>query len=537
MSKYENFSKEELLLLIEKQEQELAQKKYGLVWDAEREPEQVVLDCENNLPVLKRVKGKEIKTCDEQDNILIEGDNYHALTVLNYTHKEKIDVIYIDPPYNTKKEGFIYNDKMVDENDGYRHSKWLNFIEKRLKLAKELLSKHGLIFISIGTDEFSQLKMLLDKVFSEKNFISNIIIKSNPRGKQQMIIPECHEYLIVYSKNANKVNTNFLELDKSKVNEYNKVNDNGEKYREMGLRKRGAASRRVDVPNLFYPIYINSKTKEVSLSKGKKFSEVAIPVLSTGEEGRWRWGKEKFAKDKVCLFGKKVNGKRWDVFEKDYLIRNNVQKGIKPFSIWDEKEVNYEKGKAELSIIFDGISPFDYPKTTYLLKKIIKFAAKKDSVILDYFAGSGTTGHAVLDINKEDDGNRKFILCTNNELNGLEKEFKKKGMSEKEIQEHGICRRVTYPRIKKVIKGYKKNGSGEKVEGLGGNLQYFKTAMVKKTRNKDQVRLNLTRECTEMLCVKENIFNLEIEADDYKIFSSNKKDKYLCVYYNRIISP
>ena len=169
---YEEFSKEELIEIIKKQQQELKNKKYGLVWDSEREPEQVVLDCANHLPILKRIKSKEIKTDDSEDNILIEGDNYHALSVLNYTHKGKIDVIYIDPPYNTGKANeWKYNDKYIDKNDNYRHSKWLNFMEKRLNLAKELLAEDGVIFISIGNDEFAQLKLLCDKIFDEKNFV------------------------------------------------------------------------------------------------------------------------------------------------------------------------------------------------------------------------------------------------------------------------------------------------------------------------------------------------------------------------------
>jgi len=201
MNKYENYSKEELLNIIEKQEKELKIKKYGLVWDSEREPEQVVLDCENNLPILKRIKSKEIKTDNSEDNIIIEGDNYHALTVLNYTHLGKIDVIYIDPPYNTGNKDFIYNDKYVDKEDGYRHSKWLNFMEKRFNLAANLLKKTGVIFISIDDNEESQLKLLCDKVFGENNFISKILIQSNPRGSQSSThFATTHEYVLVYAK-------------------------------------------------------------------------------------------------------------------------------------------------------------------------------------------------------------------------------------------------------------------------------------------------------------------------------------------------
>ena len=144
---YDKLSKDELLKLVENQEAELDSKKYGLMWDREKEPEQVVLDCENNLPILKRITNNEIKTNESDDNIFIEGDNYHSLTVLNYTHKGKIDFIYIDPPYNTGKKDFIFNDSYVDREDSYRHSKWLAFMGKRLKLAKNLLKNTGVIFI------------------------------------------------------------------------------------------------------------------------------------------------------------------------------------------------------------------------------------------------------------------------------------------------------------------------------------------------------------------------------------------------------
>ena len=189
---YQDLSKEELLQILEKKDKEIA-RKYGIFWDAEKIPEKVVVDCENNLPILERVKEKTINSPlegwqtksdgvvsenkQQPTHLLIEGDNYHALTVLNYTHKEKIDVIYIDPPYNTGNKDFTYNDRYVDKEDGYRHSKWLNFMEKRLKLAKKLLTDTGVIFISIDDNEQAQLKLLCDWVFGEQNFIANLIWK------------------------------------------------------------------------------------------------------------------------------------------------------------------------------------------------------------------------------------------------------------------------------------------------------------------------------------------------------------------------
>ena len=175
-----------------------------------------------------------------------------------------------------------------------------------------------------------------------------------------------------------------------------------------------------------------------------------------------------------------------------------------------------------------GENLFTYPKSLYLVEDCIKYWIDQNSVVLDYFAGSGTTGHAVLDLNKQDGGRRQFILCTNNELNGVDKELREKGLSEKEIQSRGICQHVTYPRIEKVISGYK-NSKGEQIEGLGGNLKYFKTAFVKKSISRDDLKIRITRECTEMLCLREGIFEEVIKKNDYRIFEQNSH--IMAVYY------
>ena len=520
---YSELSKEELLKLIEKQEEELTAKKYGLVWDAEREPEQVVLDCENNLPVLKRVKGKEIRANNEEDNILIEGDNYHALTVLNYTHKEKIDVIYIDPPYNTGNNDFVYNDKYVDREDGFRHSKWLNFMEKRLNLAKELLKETGVIFISIDDNEQAQCKLLCDRIFGEENFLANLVWANKEGGgsSDSKNFRIKHEYIVVYSKLIGSTLIKGVEISNreryTQSDEYNLIR--GPYY----LQKLGMGTIQYS-QSLDYPITAPDNTK------------IFPKDNNNGKKACWRWSQKKLIwglKEKFIEFKKDKKGV-WQVYTKQYLNCDNegtvIERRQRPFGVIDQ--YSSTQAAKTLQELFD-LTVFNYSKPVELIKYLLSIVSNDHDIILDFMAGSGTTGHAVLELNKEDGGNRKFILCTNNELNGLAKELREKGMSEKEIEEHGICRRVTYPRLEKVINGYK-NPKGEKVAGLGGNLQYFRTDLIKKTKNKDQVRLGLTGKCTEMLCVKENIFNLEIESDNYKIFSSHKKDKFLCVYYNFI---
>ena len=520
MNKYQNLSKEDLLKLIEKQEAELKSKKYGLVWDSEREPEQVVLDCENNLPVLKRVKGKEIRTNEDDDNILIEGDNYHALTVLNYTHREKIDVIYIDPPYNTGNKDFIYNDRYVDKEDGFRHSKWLNFMEKRLNLSKDLLKETGVIFISIDDNEVAQLKMLCDKVFGESNFVGIIPRLVKKGGKSSGNISKNNDYVMVYFRSGCTILNNIEHTD------------SGFKYTDEFVAERGLykLNQTLDYDSIQYSKSLDYKIvidNEEIIPGG--VSEIKMNERISKNPERdfcWRWSKKlfDFGLRNGFIVVKKFKNKQSRIYTKTYQnasISKN-EKGeyfieivprAKPISTVDLIENNYSNdgAKKELKEIF-GTVQFDYPKPTNLILQLLKISTDKHSLILDFMAGSGTTGHAVLRLNKEDDGNRKFILCTNNENN--------------------ICENVTYPRIEKVINGYNRNGNGEKIEGLGGNLQYFKTSLVKKTKNRDQVRVDLTQKCTEMLCVKENIFNLDVEKEDYKIFSSNKKDKFLCVYYN-----
>lgn len=506
MGQYDNLSKEELLKLIKKQELDLKSKKYGLVWDDEKEPEQVVLDCRDNLPILKRVKTKEIKgpkDNTQEDNILIEGDNYHALTVLNYTHQEKIDVIYIDPPYNTGNKDFRYNDSFVDKEDGFRHSKWLNFMEKRLKLAKELLKKEGVIFISIDDNEMAQLKLLCDSIFGYDNFLANFIWKKRSGGGySNTLINNSHEYILAYSKNVLITKFNDKIKDEEKLSKIYKFKDSKGLYKRRDLRKSGSADLRTDRPTMYYEVIAPDKSK-------------IFPKRPDGRDGRWAYGETKYKellKQGEVDFVKTSNS--WKVYTKERPFDDdgNIKKE-KYESLLLDIAINTQ-GTNELKNIFiENDTIFNNPKPVNLIKYFMKLSTRKDSIILDFMAGSGTTGHAVLELNKEDEGNRKFILCTNNENN--------------------ICSEVTYPRIEKIIKGYK-NLKNDSVEGLSGNLQYFKTSLLQQTKNRDQTKVNLTQKCSEMLCLKENIFNIEIEEEDYKIFSSNDNKKFLCIYFNFI---
>jgi adenine-specific DNA-methyltransferase len=469
----------------------------------------VVLDCENNLPVLKRVKGKEIKESKNwEDNILIEGDNYHALTVLNYTHQEKIDVIYIDPPYNTGNKSWKYNNSYVELEDGYFHSKWLNMMEKRLNLSKELLTQKGIIVVAIDHNELFNLGLLCDKVFGEVNRLGIVAVVHKSEGRnQEKFFGTSHEYMFFYAKNKKSCNFQSTILDENILASFDQEDEKGIFRLNNYIRSGGGDQNlKINKPHFFYPIYVSKDCKKITLEKIDNYIKI-LPITNTGVDRTWKTKKETFLERLLNgeILAQKDDNNKIQIYEK---YRENQV--IKTHWI-DPRYHAIHHGTKILENIL-GAKIFDFPKSLYLIFDTLKLTSNKEATILDFFAGSGTTGHAVLELNKEDGGNRKFILCTNNE--------------------NKICEEVTYPRIQKAIKGYKKNDSGEKVKGLGGNLQYFKTDLIKQTKNKDQLRMDLTQKCTEMLCVKENIFNSETEKGDYKIFSSNKGDKFLCVYYN-----
>jgi adenine-specific DNA-methyltransferase len=425
---YENKTREELLKIIEELEQK---KKYGLVWDEERIPEQVVQDCQNNLPVLKEVKGKEISTNDnEPTHILIEGDNYHALSVLNYTHKNKIDVIYIDPPYNTGNKDFIYNDKFVDKEDTYRHSKWLAFMKKRLELARNLLKDTGVIFISIDDNEVVQLKFLCDHfIFDEKNFIANFVRRNKVgSGHDSGEVAIEFDYMLCYAKDKNKILFNKEIIDVESDPKY-KFTDEYEKkrgkYYLRDLDYKGSYSETLDYG-------LNAPDGKVLFAGGK-----------LGKPNTWRWSDEKvdWGKQNGFIVFKKDKNDNWKVYIKQYqFVDNEDNPRIRELPYRALVQFLNSDGSQELRNILKQ-EIFSYPKPTALIKFISSLVPNKNATVLDFFSGSGTTGHAIISLNKKDGGNRQFILCTNNENN--------------------ICTDVCYPRVQKVMKGYK-NSKGKK---------------------------------------------------------------------------
>ncbi len=398
-----------------------------------------------NTPITKTLRPyrEESVNFDTTENLYIEGDNFEVLKILQESYLGKVKMIYIDPPYNTGND-FIYKDNFavskeeyedelgaIDEeggklfrntdSNGRFHSDWLSMMYERLVIARDLLKDDGVIFISIDDNEVNNLRKLCDENFGEENFATDFIIKSNPRGSQSNIYSaSVHEHLLCYIKNASIQSGFNVALDESMKAEYS-LKDEGGLYRLLGLRLRGGAWRREERPFLYYPIYINQENGTISLEKVNAHYYEVLPIKpSTNEEGTWRWSKEKIIKDKNLIIAKKIKRDdqiTWDIFQKDYLCSSEgEQKGTKAKSIWDEKEMNYQNGTNEVKKLFDGKTYFDFPKPFFLIKKCIEMCDDKDSTFLDFFAGSATTAHAVMQINAEDGGNRRFIMVQLPEL-------------------------------------------------------------------------------------------------------------------------
>jgi len=553
---YSVYTKEELVNLLKKLK---SQKKYGLIWDEERAKEQFEKESENALPVLKEIKSQEINTNSSKPfNILIEGDNYHALSVLNYTHQKKIDFIYVDPPYNTGNKTWKYNNKYVDEEDTFKHSKWISFMYKRLALAKKLLSENGTICVTIDNYEIHNLRHMMEEIYGEKEIVTTVI-EHNFRGRAKNNFALTHEYALW-----------ALPKDKDIITRLKEKADDIKR----NLRRTGQGSRRKESPTLFYGIEVNVNTHKIlSITQPIKFkeklpktknknSEYVFPIDNNGVERRWYYGpktlKEEIKRENV--FAKKIRGRLEIHYQKAGKYKRRK-------SVWSGKKYDGSTYGSELLTEIIGENDFPFPKSLYAVMECIESATNnKNAIILDFFAGSGTTGHAVLELNKNDDGNRSFILCTDNENN--------------------ICSNICYPRIKKVVKGYNFKGKvkellyerkitfsiikncdnlkeeledtisdnkkkyddikieiensfiringirniDSKKKGLDGNLKYFKTAFLRKTISKDDLRVRITRESTEMLCLREGIFNEIKTTNDYRIFQYN--DRTMGVYYS-----
>ena len=392
---------------------------------------------------------------DNTQNLYIEGDNLEVLKLLRETYLGKVKMIYIDPPYNTGHD-FVYEDDFSQSEDEYAgrsgqydelgnrlvantesngrfHTDWLNMIYPRLKVARDILSDDGVIFISIDNNEIENIKKVADEIFGEDNCLGVISNVNNPKGRSDdKYIATAHEYILVYSKNVTCVSWYGFEPTEEKIiKRYNKTDEKGNKYREIDLRKTGENDLREDRPNLFYYFYYNQITGDFFPSRELNNIDGYIricPLREDGKEGNWRWGIDTAISQINELTPKFMPARKvWGIMQKDFLEGRSL---VKPTSAWTFKDVNSERGSEDFIELGFDKRIFPKPKPIGTIKRCIILSMKEDdAVVLDFFSGSATTAHAVMQLNAEDGGNRKFIMVQLPEVTDEKSEARKAGYS------------------------------------------------------------------------------------------------------------
>lgn len=425
-----NFIQEKMLEVVNANEVELSKESYTLNWLGKSYARLLT-----NLPpktlINEDVVHNQLEQNKDSKNLLIKGDNLEVLKHMVNAYSEKVKMIYIDPPYNTGSDGFIYNDDCkftkeqladlagIDLDEAARileftdkgsssHSAWLTFIYPRLYVAKEMLSDDGVIFISIDDNEVSQLKLLCDEIFGEANFLSQIIVQSNKRGQTYKEIAKCHEYILVYYKSQESY---LGELEK--IDGKLPYKDKYGSYNLWELRNRNPKFGKYNRPNLYYPIYVDASNIDIdglatiSLTPSEKFNVEVFPKNSEGVESCWRWGTDKLLKEGInatpkAIFGKQKRDGGWNIYEKSRKSTTRAK------SIWTETKFINEQGTIESGKLgMSGVLQF--PKPLELMKQCILLATEENDIVMDFFAGSGTTAHALLELNAQDSRDRQFI--------------------------------------------------------------------------------------------------------------------------------
>jgi adenine-specific DNA-methyltransferase len=406
------------------------EEKYGLNWHGKRRARQLALTPSTG--TLRPCPAESVDW-DTTKNLMIEGDNLEVLKLLQKSYSGKVKLIYIDPPYNTGKD-FVYPDDFRDniknyleltgqtdgegrkissntEASGRFHTDWLNMMYPRLKLARNLLREDGVLVISIDDNEIERLRAACAEIFGEENFAAQICVQSNPRGRQSdTFFATVHEYLLMYARSGEGCAIGGAVLTDEQKAEFNLTDSAGTSYRLLGLRQRGSASLREDRPDMFFPLYVNPQTLKVSLEPAPGFTEQVLPRKSTGQDGRWMWGKDKCQRDIHLLVPRLIERRsEFDVFVMDYLEKGGEERSRKFKTIWDDKKLNTQNGTQEVKDLL-GCAAMSFPKPVALLLDILQLGSDDGDLVLDFFAGSGTTGHAVMAQNAADGGTRRYIL-------------------------------------------------------------------------------------------------------------------------------
>jgi len=608
-------SPKELIEYIQNLEKNLAKlkDKWGIIWNDQ--PQEVITEWKNKLPILEDFQTKEIKTKKNHPmNLLIEGDNYNSLSVLNYTHQNEIDMIYIDPPYNTGGT-LMYNNKYVDEDDPFRHSKFLSILYHRFKIARKLLKKNGVICCTIDNQELMPVLGILEKLDAKILNIITIIIKPEGRNQDKYIMG-AHEYAI-FATWGKPESRRILPRAGIKQN-YDETTSDGRKFRWDTFYRRGDEKAEPEKESRWYKIYVNEKTLKISATKKGKGWRAILPVDTNKKKLIWDALPSDFEEmidnldsedpEIVAKINKKTN-------QITIHIRRWEQYFSKPLSYWNHPDYSPQAYGAKLvpKILNKNIK-FDYPKSVFAVYDCLDIFLPENGLVLDFFAGSGTTGHAVQLLNMRDNdmnlafikkfgeqyhknkdflnsdakfyshfdpklsnrqpltpqeiskkwlewrrnrSQRRFILCTNNEIPEkqlIELRKTKSWTKEKEQNSsEGICRKITYPRMKGISKGFKwnedkarkllfpltsdgyilqsKKWEKDSVPGFPFKMKYLKVGFVP-AKKSDGNKIILVKNSINMLCVKEDCFDIVKELKDKFMIFQNPQNKYLGIVFD-----
>lgn len=416
--------KEELGLFTE-----VGPEKYELTWAGKADAKRIAK--EDIVGKTLKFIPEDSKNADTTENLYIEGDNLEVLKLLRQNYYGAIKMIYIDPPYNTGND-FIYNDSfnmsredsdraegVIDElgerftanknSQNRYHANWLNMMYPRLKIAKDLLTDDGVIFISIDDNEAFNMKLVCDEIFGTGNFVVQLAVQLNPRGRNlDVFVAKTYESVLVYAKNYTESSTiTGVEKEGKMVDEYNKEDERG-KYRAIGLRNRNQAFNPITRPNLYYPLYVCAKTQRVSVEHNEEYTDEVFPDAPDGTKTCWTWAKSKVEQENELIIAERM-GDEWRIFRKDYFLKNGEVATTLVKSLWTDNTINNDYGKKAIKELF-GSNVMSFPKSPDLLKKMVKIGTERDSFVLDFFSGSSTTAQSVLELNAEDGGNRKFVM-------------------------------------------------------------------------------------------------------------------------------
>lgn len=540
--KDEHRDDDEMLIALGEIENELTTKKYGLVWEQHEETVDVMM--RDNIPVFTEVPEHEITAAPGQSyNFILEGDNLHSLRLLEKTHKGKIDLIYIDPPYNTKEKDFMYDDTYIGEDDGFRHSKWLSFMSERLSIARKLLTEEGAIFIQINDIELAQLRILCDDIFGESNFLNIISVNmknvagASGGGEDKKFKKNC-EYILIYAKNYDLL-PNF-----NGAYEFEEIGDLVERYRVEEISWKYTSALVNPGEKIFVAKTVDGDGNDINIYKRVNYEIKSISKLMQ-EEGLTE--KEAYKKYAGCIFQtampqssirprvmNKVQeiGVESDIYSIEYIPKTGRNKGTLYEQFYKGENFRLFAWLRDVTEEIDGVL---YKKTlqgTYwnfiagtknlskegnvefqngkkpvdLLKRIISLYPRNDILVLDFFAGSGTTAHATIAQNKDDNGCRRFILCTNNESS--------------------ICEKKTLVRVKNVVLGYTTD-KGKTFAPNPANVKYYRTDFVSK--DAEFLSETLLEHIREMIQLEHGI---KIDGSQYLMILSDKEIDELQARWN-----